>query len=204
MARRTRDPKRGLAAATVAAGTRVRTRAVGMMLAVRESDGRASAASLRNDLARVGVPRELIDAKFVRRLERAAAALLERATTEDASLLDRIARDPVAAYRTVDPEVAEQLARVLDAARAGTTEPPDLGPVPEHRRPPRAIRPVVRAASLETAVGEVQVELMAWVAADPARARRLRRNAAGVLAEVTPDLAPAVRDTVLARLGPRP
>jgi hypothetical protein len=169
-----------------------RVRVDGYTLLVDRSRKRPPIGRLRKDLARVGVDPALVDADFLRKLDRATDALLERAF-EDDSVLDVLGRDPVRAYRSVDKDVAATLAEITAAARAASIPPPDLGPLPANRRPPPAVRPHVRSVTLDAAVREHLLQVMQWAAEDPDHLARLGADPAAALDEVVPDLSPAVR-----------
>jgi len=195
-------PDEGSASATVDSGPRIRTRSVGVMVVLGEPGKVPPVGVMRKALGLVGVPPDLVDAAFLRRLGKATAALLERANTEDETVLSRLEDDAVAAYRDIDPEVADRLARIRDAAQTGSIPPPDLGQLPKTRRPPRLVRPIVRSAALEEAVDELRAKVLSRAAEDPAGLGSFLDDPAAGVEGAAGDAARPVRRTLTARLGP--
>ena len=194
-------PGGGLASATVDSGPRIRTRSVGAMVVLGEPVKAPTVGVMREALGLVGVPADLVDAAFLRRLAKATAALLDRANTEDETVLARLEDDPVAAYRDIDPEVADRLARIRDAARAGSIPPPDLGRLPKTRRAQGLVRPIVRSAALEEAVDGLRARVLSRAAADPAGLGSFLDDPAAGVDAAAGDAAHPVRRTLTARLG---
>jgi hypothetical protein len=196
--------QRGLQVATIASATPVRVRARRVTVVVKPRRDAITTAQVRRDLTALGVPATLVDAAFVRNLQRASVELLQRASADEPALVERIGRDPVAAYRAVDPELAQQLGAVIDAVRAARVAPPDLGTLPEVRKPPRATRPAVRVQRVERAVAKAKHALLAWAAGDPEHAALLERDPSAAVAQGTGRTPAAVRALLLARLTRAP
>ena len=185
--------------ATVPSGPAPRLRNRGFVVVTDPWRPAPKVAAMRRLLRELGVADDLLDAATLRRLRKAGAGLVA-AADDDESVLTRLARDPVAAYRSVDPEVADALARLRDALAEARTEPPDIGET-KARRPRPTPRPVIRSRSTDRSVADARTVLFDWLAADPTRRDRLDEAPGDVVDEVAPDLGTAARARLLGSLG---